>query len=1028
MRPSRRVAILFVTTLLSTRHLLAQSVEVQYRPLPSTPMFGVEGTATGQERAGVVSSKQSRSYTTQDDEDCVDKTPVQIGPGNPAGTLLIENPVQFRWTGVTGADHYHLFYSVDGKPDVDVKTKQTQATVTLAAGSNVAWRVRAHKFDDNSGEGSCDKATSGTLRFRIVQPCTTPSITEQPASPTIDEGSSATLTVSANGTGPLTYQWYRGTTKVGTNSNTFTTGPLTQTTTYRVVVTNACGTVTSNDATVTVTAACQAPAIAQHPAGTSITRGNSTTLTVAANGTAPLTYEWYRGATQVGTNSNSLATGPLTATSTFRVIVTNACGTATSNEATVTVSEVAPVCRALKGAPRLSAVIAAASNAPYALKWTKVENATQYEVEESTSTSFDHATKAVTEDLTAGFRHKVTEPSSFYYRVRGVNGCDQSTSPWSPVVRVAVALPQESTSRDLIVPHGTREKVLSTITVDVNPDATSFTAAATEPWITVTPSSGGVPPNGRLQLTLSADPRSLPNGTSMASLRIETTGSSARGVATNASTKLLVPVSISLVTPVVPAMPANGGEVLILPAVAHSHGVNSQWQSDVRIAHTYANAVRYLLTFTPSGAGIESAMQTEISVDAAQTIALDDILGRWFGAGQATDGSTGVLEIRTLDANAGAGRTLATSRLFNIAENGSFGQFIAAVPLAKFLNSSANGSHTLVALSQSDRFRTNIGLVAGGGKPADILLEIFSASGAKLYDTTLHLNAGEHRQIGQLLSSNGIDAKNARINVSLASPAGSVFSYGSVIDNETGDPSFVPPVEAMASQARRYTIAGVANLQSGAGGKWQTDVRLFNGGFGSAAATVEFFEQGQSQPSATRTVDVEAGQMLVLDDVVQSLFGMSGAGGALRITTPTDTALVPAARTYHKRDNGTYGQFIQGATDDNTTHLGGEPLHILQVEESTRFRTNVGLAETTGEGATVELMAALPNSKIAAVTEVTLAPNEYRQMNALLRSMGLDESYNATVTVRVTGGNGRVMAYGSVIDNRTQDPTYVMGY
>jgi hypothetical protein len=290
------------------------------------------------------------------------------------------------------------------------------------------------------------------------------------------------------------------------------------------------------------------------------------------------------------------------------------------------------------------------------------------------------------------------------------------------------------------------------------------------------------------------------------------------------------------------------------------------------------------------------------------------------------------------------------------------------------------------------------------------------------------LQAGEYRQVGSLLAAAGVDATNARINVTVASPTGSVFSYASVIDNETGDPSFVPPVEAAASPARRYTIAGVANLDTGGGDKWQTDVRLFNGGPATATASVDFFVQGQSAAAATRTVDVEPGQMLVLDDVVQSLFGMTGAGGALRITTPTDTALVPAARTYHKHDTGTYGQFIPAATDENTTVLGGEPLRILQVEESSRFRTNVGLAETTGQPATLEITASLPNRKIAAVTQVDLQPNEFRQMNSLLRSMGLDDAYNATLTIRTIAGPGHTMAYGSVIDNQTQDPTYVMGY
>lgn len=70
----------------------------------------------------------------------------------------------------------------------------------------------------------------------------------------------------------------------------------------------------------------------------------------------------------------------------------------------------------------------------------------------------------------------------------------------------------------------------------------------------------------------------------------------------------------------------------------------------------------------------------------------------------------------------------------------------------------------------------------------------------------------------------------------------------------------------------------------------------------------------------------------------------------------------------------------------------------------------------------VEVTAMVPGKKSAAVTQA----NEFRQINGLLREMGLRDAYNASVTVRVIGGEGRAIAYASVVDNATQDPTYVM--
>lgn len=86
--------------------------------------------------------------------------------------------------------------------------------------------------------------------------CTPPAITAQPTSRTITAGQSTTLTVTATGTS-LSYQWYQGTApNTGSPAGTgpsLTVAPS-ATTSYWVRVSNACGTVNSTTATVTVNA------------------------------------------------------------------------------------------------------------------------------------------------------------------------------------------------------------------------------------------------------------------------------------------------------------------------------------------------------------------------------------------------------------------------------------------------------------------------------------------------------------------------------------------------------------------------------------------------------------------------------------------------------------------------------------------------------------------------------------------------------------------------------------------------------
>jgi PKD repeat protein len=127
-----------------------------------------------------------------------------------------------------------------------VGTNSSSLTVTPAATASYWVAV----------SNGCGITASNTATVTV---CTPPAIAVQPSSATTSAGQSVTLSVTASGSGPFSYQWYQGaagvtTTPVGTNSSTFNTGPLFATTNYWVRVTSACngGTVSSNTATVAV--------------------------------------------------------------------------------------------------------------------------------------------------------------------------------------------------------------------------------------------------------------------------------------------------------------------------------------------------------------------------------------------------------------------------------------------------------------------------------------------------------------------------------------------------------------------------------------------------------------------------------------------------------------------------------------------------------------------------------------------------------------------------------------------------------
>ena len=188
--------------------------------------------------------------------------------------------------------------------------------------------------------------TSRAARLTVTATASAPSITTQPADQSIHAGQTATFTVVATGSAPLSYQWRRnGTAIPGATSTSYTT-PSQSTSdngaTFSVVISNGSGNVTSRAARLTVTAAASAPTITTQPQDQSIHAGQTATFTVVATGSAPLSYQWRRNGTAIPGATGASYTTPSQSTSdngaTFSVVISNSTGSLTSRNALLTVT------------------------------------------------------------------------------------------------------------------------------------------------------------------------------------------------------------------------------------------------------------------------------------------------------------------------------------------------------------------------------------------------------------------------------------------------------------------------------------------------------------------------------------------------------------------------------------------------------------------------------------------------------------------------------------------------------------------
>jgi glucose/arabinose dehydrogenase len=117
-----------------------------------------------------------------------------------------------------------------------------------------------------------------------------PQISTQPTNRTVSVGQTATFTVSATGTAPLSYRWQRNGVNIsGATSSSYTTPPTTTADNgaqYRVIVSNSAGSVTSNSATLTVVSNRAPTATITSPAEGTLYSGGQT-INYAGDGTDP---------------------------------------------------------------------------------------------------------------------------------------------------------------------------------------------------------------------------------------------------------------------------------------------------------------------------------------------------------------------------------------------------------------------------------------------------------------------------------------------------------------------------------------------------------------------------------------------------------------------------------------------------------------------------------------------------------------------------------------------------------------------
>lgn len=232
-------------------------------------------------------------------------------------------------------------------------------------------------------------------------------------------------------------------------------------------------------------------------------------------------------------------------------------------------------------------------------------------------------------------------------------------------------------------------------------------------------------------------------------------------------------VDFTLAQKTVPPTPTT----LFIPAVINTPGAeNSFWRTDVWIYNPSPDALTITVAYL---AGTANPTERAITIGPKGQLEITNIVESLFGAS-----GLGALRLTALSPFAAVSRTFNTPP--NATTIGTFGFSIAAVEKSRSM-----GRAVLPGVSHGTSSRTNVGMMNPHEHPITITATLHSSGGAVVGNAarTIAPLSVQQPSVEHLFGS----IQLAEGYVVLSSEDGSFFSYASVVDNKSGDPTLVLP-------------------------------------------------------------------------------------------------------------------------------------------------------------------------------------------------------------------------------------------
>jgi len=211
----------------------------------------------------------------------------------------------------------------------------------------------------------------------------------------------------------------------------------------------------------------------------------------------------------------------------------------------------------------------------------------------------------------------------------------------------------------------------------------------------------------------------------------------------------------------------------------------SFYQTDVDVSNADGESAEYQFMWFPRRVDNSEPTTSEtFTLDAGMSAPYANVLSEVFDLEPDSFGALGI--------KATSPDLLAMSRTYNLGAGdtgGTFGQAMHGIAVGEFTK--YGETRRLLFGTENADMRTNVGCQNGGLDRVAIFFDLYSADGTALGRPYITLDPLGNDQINRIFD--GYNPVNGYVDISVMTPDGLAYCYGSVLDNVTSDPTTIPP-------------------------------------------------------------------------------------------------------------------------------------------------------------------------------------------------------------------------------------------